>query len=170
MRYPPLCVLLLSLIACSPRTNRPQVSRSSAAEGVDSSSDHAGLDSTEGRFLAAYNRKDLEGILGTYADDIRFVLEGEILDGKQAVRQAWQRSLPRLSGLSFKSVAQTARGDLGVVLESFTQRLRESGKPEQTDSGYSLAVLRRQSDGQWLYATVMLSRAPAKPATGTRGK
>ena len=169
MRYI-LWVALLSSVACSPGNHRTQTSRSGDAEpAVDSASALAGLDSTEARFLAAYGRKDIDGVLALYTDDIRFVLEGKSFDGKEAIRKPWERSLPTLSGLKFTPITRSARGDIGILLESFTQRFREPGKPEQTDSGYSLAVLRRQSDGRWLYQTVMLSRPPEK-ATGTGGK
>jgi uncharacterized protein (TIGR02246 family) len=126
------------------------------------------MDSARAQFLAAYTRRDLTGILGTYTDDIRFVIEGRVLDGKEAVRAAWSRSLPTLSGLTFTPISRRVSGDLGVLLESFTQRFAEPGKAEQTDSGYSLAVLRRRPDGRWLYQTVALSRPPEKPAETAR--
>lgn len=165
----PLRVLLFCLAACSPGPDRAAGSRASTdGEMTDSIAGLAGLDSAEARFLSAYNKKDVEGILANYTDDIRFVIEGQLLDGKDTVRKAWLRSLPSLSGLTFKSITRSARGDLGVELESFTQRLKEPGKAEQTDSGYALAILQRQPDGRWLYQTVALSRPPQGPATRPR--
>ena len=160
-----LHILLLSAVACSPQQSATTASqRTSSVEAEDRISALAGMDTARAQFLAAYTRKDLEGILRTYTDDIRFVIEGRVFDGKEAVREAWSRSLPTLSGLRFKPVTSAVSGDLGVLLESFTQRFAEPGKPEQSDSGYSLSVLRRQPDGRWHYQTVALSRPPEKSA------
>jgi uncharacterized protein (TIGR02246 family) len=171
MRHIILCIALLSFTACSPGDRRVQTATRDAGDpAVDSASSLAGLDSTEGRFLAAYNRKDVDGILANYTDDIRFVLEGKVFDGKEAIRKPWERSLQTLSGLKFIPIKRTTGGDQAVLLESFTQQYREPGKPAETDSGYSLAVLRRQTDGRWLYQTVMLSRPPEKTTRGSQGK
>jgi uncharacterized protein (TIGR02246 family) len=171
MRHITLCIALLSCIACSPKDRRGENSASSDGDpAVDSASSLAGLDSTERSFLAAYNRKDVEGILANYTNDIRFVLEGKVFEGKEAIRKPWERSLQTLSGLKFTPITRTTSGDQAVLLESFTQQYREPGKPAQTDSGYSLAIVRRQPDGRWLYQTVMLSRPPEKASTRAQGK
>lgn len=165
------CILLLSVAACSPQPNGATASgKTSGAQASDSLSSLAAMDSTQAQFLAAYTRKDLDGILGLYADDIRLVIEGRIYDGMAAVREAWMRSLPTLSGLTFKPVSRAVQGGLGVRLESFSQKFAEPGKPEQTDSGYSLAVMRRRPDGRWVYQTVALSRPPQMPAEAARGR
>ena len=165
----PRMFLLLTAMACSGQQNgQPSTRVESRIETEDSTSSFSGMDSAEARFLAAYSRKDLDGILALYTDDIRFVIDGRVLEGKEAIRKAWVQSLPTLSGLTFKPVTRSTRDDVGVSLESFSQRYAEPGKPVQMDSGYSMAVLRRQPDNRWLYQTVALSRPPEKPAETSR--
>lgn len=170
MPHPLSCILLLSVASCSPQQQSATTTsqRPSSVEAEDTLSALAGIDTARAQFLAAYTRRDLEGVMRAYADDIRFIFEGRVLDGKEAVREAWSRSLPTLSGLRFKPVSSAVSGDVGVLLESFTQRFAEPGRPEQTDSGYSLSVLRRQPNGRWHYQTVALSRPPEKPAETAR--
>lgn len=159
MTHPIMLVLLLSLAACSPQSNGGTASRTTTADvAADTAAALAALDSADARFVAAYTRRDLEELVGTSTDDIRYVIGGDILDGKEAVRKAWKSGLPTLSALRLTPVTRTVRGDLGVVLEKFSQRSKEPGKAETTDSGYVLRVMRRQPDGRWLSQIVALNR------------
>jgi uncharacterized protein (TIGR02246 family) len=170
MRDVILGVALVSCFACSPSNRGRQASTGGAADPpVDSASSLAGLDRAEQAFLAAYARKDVDGVLALYTDDSHFVANGRVLEGKEAMRKPWERSFQTLTGLKLTPIVRRTQGDLGVSLERFTQQDREPGKPAVTDSGYSMAVLRRQPDGRWLYQAIMLSRPPAQP-TAMRSK
>lgn len=158
MPHPILRLLLLSVAACSPQSNSAPASRTNSPAETDTAAALAALDAADARFLAAYTGDSLEEIVGTSTDDIRYVLGGEIVHGKDAVREAWKKSMPTLSNLKLTPVTRTVRGDLGVVLEKFSQRYQEPGKAAKTDSGYVLRVMRRQPDGRWLSQIVALNR------------
>ena len=158
MPHPILLVLLFSLAACSPQSNSGTASRTNSPAEADTAAALAALDSADARFIAAYTEKNLEDIVGTSTDDIRYVLGGSIVEGKEAVRKAWKSAFPTLSGLKLTPVIRTVRGDLGVVLEKFSQRSKEPGKAETTDSGYVLRVMRREADGRWRSQIVALNR------------
>ncbi len=160
MPHPILLALLLFFAACAPQSNGGNASRTDdSAPVADTAAALAELDSSDARFFAAYTEKNLEDVVGTSTDDIRYVLGGGLVEGKDAVRDAWKKSLRTLSNLKLTPVTRTVRGDLGVVLEKFSQRYQEPGKAAKTDSGYVLRVMRRQPDGRWLSQIVALNRS-----------
>lgn len=152
------------VLGCQPSNN----SRATAAPpndvdaGVDTVEAATGIDSLEARFIAAYNRDDPKALAETYTEDVRFIQDGTVEEGRAPMEKGWRASAPALSDLRLTTVERVIRGDVGVLTQRFTQQYRAPGGKTVTDSGYFVAMVRRDPDGQWRYHTVMLSRPPEK--------
>lgn len=85
------------------------------------------------RWLAAFNRRDLEALLALYADDAvhhspklreqRPETEGRV-QGKAALRAWWERSFARLPGLHYQRIAVTADAERAIL--EYWRRLPDS--------------------------------------------
>ena len=122
----------------------------------------AGVDSLMARFVDAYNRDDAKALAETYSEDVNFLLEGIALHGRSAVEQGWKENLASLSDLKIMPMERVVRGDVAVLTDRFQQQLKMPNAKTVTDSGYYLAMVRREADGQWRWHSVMLSRVPEK--------
>lgn len=81
------------------------------------SQDPATLRSIAERWLACFERRDLDGLLALYADDathtspkirVRHPETGGLLHGKTAMRAWWQDSFDRLPSMRYLPTALTA--------------------------------------------------------------
>jgi uncharacterized protein (TIGR02246 family) len=121
----------------------------------------AAIDSINEQFMAAYNRDDAAAIAALHTDDVRFISEGTVDDGRAKLEEGWKRSLADLSDLKITRLDRFVSGDLATETARFTQQYRKEGKTE-ADSGYFVSVLRRDPSGQWRYHTHVVSRLPPK--------
>src|SRR5262249_18258883 len=87
-------------------------------------SDHALIPIAEA-WLACFERRDLDGLLGLYADDathtspkirVRHPESGGVLHGKAQMRAWWQDSFDRLPSMRYTPTALTA-DDRRVLME-----------------------------------------------------
>jgi len=99
----------------------------------------------------AFNRGDLEAILGFYEEGAAMVLEpGRIVAGRPELRRAYEWILNNIRGVARQEKTHVIdAGDIAL----FTSKWSYSGAT--TDGGpvsresYASVVLRRQRDGDW---------------------
>ena len=152
------------VLGCQPSNN--STSTAAPPRGVDASVDTveaaAGIDSLEARFIAAYNRDDSKALAETYAEDVRFIQDGTVEEGRALMEEGWRANAAALSDVKLTTVERVIRSDVGVLTQRFTQQYRTPAGKTVTDSGYFVGMVRRDPDGQWRYHTVVLSRPPEK--------
>ena len=104
-------------------------------------------------WLAASQKGDLQTVLGLMADDVIFMLPGQNPFGKEA----FAASFKGLNGVRFEMSSDIKEikvladwGYLRNYLE-VTMTPRDGGASVRR-SGYTLTILRKESDGRWLLA------------------
>ena len=157
-----LASLLLVLGCSSPPRQRTDVASGAGAPPSDTAAAAAGIDSLKARFFEAYNQDDPKAIAETYSEDVNFILDGMLLHGRAAVEQGWKDNMKALSGLKFTPVERLIQGDMATLTERFEQQYTRPNGKTVTDSGYYVAVVRREAGG-WRWHTLLLSRPPEKP-------
>ena len=98
-------------------------------------------------FVEAFNRADVEALVSLYESDATLVIGGDNVTGRDGVRVAYQGILAdggRME-LETRRVVESGEG-LAVLHASWT--LHREGKAR---AGMSTEVVRRQSDGTWLF-------------------
>ncbi|HEY0408065.1 MAG TPA: nuclear transport factor 2 family protein [Pyrinomonadaceae bacterium] len=99
----------------------------------------------------AFNRGDLETILGFYEDGATMVVEpGRLATGKDELRAAFQWILSNMKGIARQEKTHVIEsGDIAL----FTSRWNYSGTAADgapmSRQSYASVVLRRHSDGGW---------------------
>lgn len=157
-------VLTALILGCRPSNDSgasaaPPGDVSGSADTVEAAT---GIDSLEARFIAAYNRDDPKAMAETYTEDVRFIQDGIVEEGRARMEEGWRANAAALSDLQLTTVERIIRGDVGVLTQRFTQQYRTPAGKTVTDSGYFVGMVRRDPDGQWRYHTVVLSRPPEK--------
>jgi uncharacterized protein (TIGR02246 family) len=152
------------VLGCQPSNNARETADApsdvnAAADTVEAAS---GIDSLEARFIAAYNRDDPKALAETYTEDVRFIQDGTVEEGRARMEEGWRANAAALSDVKLTTVERVIRGDVGVLTQRFTQQYRTSAGKTVTDSGYFVGMVRRDPDGQWRYHSVVLSRPPEK--------
>ena len=150
------------VLACTPAGERAESPASTGMAPGDTAAAAAGVDSLMARFLDAYNRNDAKALAETYSEDVNFMLEGVIVHGRAAVEKGWSDNVAALDGLTFTPIERVISGDVAVLTDRFEQKTKMPGGKTVVDSGYSLAMVRREADGRWRWHSVMLSRPPEK--------
>ena len=84
-------------------------------------------------FLAAFNRRDVDGIMSLMTDDCVFegawpAPDGAVLVGQQAVRKAWELLFQTRPGLLFEGEETFIAGDRAVA--RWIMRWTEDGKQQ----------------------------------------
>jgi uncharacterized protein (TIGR02246 family) len=98
-------------------------------------------------FLDAFNGGDLEALVALYELGAVLVISGQAVVGRDTIREAYQHILQNRGQMELKtrSVVESGEG-LAVLHADWT--LQSSGSAA---SGISTEVVRRQSDGTWLF-------------------
>jgi uncharacterized protein (TIGR02246 family) len=104
-------------------------------------------------WLAASQKGDLHTVLGLMADDVIFMLPGQNPFGKEA----FAASFKVLTGVRFEAssdIKEIKVLDDWAYLRNYlevTMTPRDGGASVRR-SGYTLTILRKESDGRWLLA------------------
>lgn len=137
----PLLVLLLA-IACQPVPQDPEEWKNEIVE-------------TERQFAKMAKEKGIsEAFLHFAADEAVLFREGELVQGKQAMRE-WFDNRPNRpdATLSWEPsfVDVSADGSLGYTYGPYSYSYSDSTGQQQTSKGYFHTVWKRQPDGQWKF-------------------
>jgi uncharacterized protein (TIGR02246 family) len=104
--------------------------------------------------IEAVHNGDLEAAVALYEPKASFVLDtGQVVTGRAAIREVFQGYLALRPQFTMTVKAVQKSGDGDVALTRTTWRVTgidAEGKPF-TDQGKSVEVVRRQTDGTWLF-------------------
>lgn len=120
---------------------------------ADPAAVQAKIKADEQKWNQQFKAKDLEAVIGHYADDAHFVADGVVADGATTIRKAFSTAMAdAYFGLTFASdkVDVSDSGDLAYSRGHFTEK-HEDQKTTQivTTSGSYVTVYRKQQDGSW---------------------
>jgi uncharacterized protein (TIGR02246 family) len=137
--------LALTLGACS---------KSASGGAADAGSVKQAVKADEKKWNSDFKSKDLEALLGHYADDAYFVAPGvKPANGSTEIRKAYAdgTSDPNFA-ISFASdkIDVSGSGDMAYARGRFTEKYTDpKTQKAMTDSGSYLTVYKKQSDGSW---------------------
>jgi len=103
------------------------------------------------RWLAGSAAGDLEAVLSLMADDVIFMAPGQEPFGKQEFAAAFEGIKGIVQGTSEIKELQVL-GDWAYLRNYIKLTAMPPGGKPVRRSGYTLTILRRQSDGRWLLA------------------
>ena len=107
--------------------------------------------STIEKMVAAFQNKDIEGVLATYEDNAIVMFEPQKpVQGKETLRAVFTQFVGMNPQYTFSSHEIYISGDIATHTAPWKMvgQLPDGTKIEQ--SGLSVAVLRKQADGNWL--------------------
>jgi ketosteroid isomerase-like protein len=109
------------------------------------------LKSDEQKWNDDFKSKNLEGLLGHYADDAFFTAGGPAADGSTAIRKTYADALTdNYFSVTFASDKTDASGDLAYTRGHFTAKHQDPKTHEiVTETGSYLTVYKKQADGSW---------------------
>lgn len=128
--------------------------------------DSAAIDSVYARFSNAYDALDPDAVVALYTDDAYYLPGGgAILQGTADLRNAFA-FLTRTKeaggdlGLSFRIVDRGIDGDLAYDIGYYRLASKRTDGTEGVSVGKFITILKRQSDGRWLFQADGFSNAP----------
>ena len=102
---------------------------------------------------SAFNRGDIDTVMGTYEDPATVVFQpGAPAMTREQLRAGFEEFAAAKPNFRFSSHEVYISGDIAVHLTPWTMTATAPGGTTMTDQGLSVAVLRRQDDGDWLMA------------------
>jgi uncharacterized protein (TIGR02246 family) len=101
-------------------------------------------------YKAFFNAGDLDGLMGLYEDDVTFMGQGEVLQGKEALREALEEFLALKGRIDVRTRYVVQSGDTALMSAEWRLVGNAGGKPLDL-RGKSAEVVRRQEDGRWRY-------------------
>jgi uncharacterized protein (TIGR02246 family) len=152
--------LALALGACGK-------SGSSGAASADSIKQAIKAD--EKKWTDDFKAKDLEALLGHYADDAYFVAPGvKPANGSTEIRKAYSDGLSDQNfSISFASdrIDAASSGDMAYAQGRFTEKYTDPKTQKVvSDSGSYVTVYKKQSDGSWKAVEDFAAADPGGPA------
>ena len=177
MRPPRLLALALLALLTSACTTKDDAaagqSADSAAAGagaptdarpVDLAADEQAIRKGSQDWLAAYRRRDVDGVIANYADDAVAVYGGKVLTGRAAIRKNLEDELARVDkerpgftpSWETTAVHVAQSGDLAYETGTYEDVWNEGKSRER---GQFLTVFRKV-DGQWKVAQDMTAAEP----------
>ena len=98
-------------------------------------------------FLDAFNRRDIDALVALYEDGAVLASGSGNSVGRESIGEAYQRLLAGGGRMELETRAVLESGDgLAVLHASWTYH-----RSENVRRGLSTEVVRRQSDGSWLF-------------------
>jgi len=111
-----------------------------------------------------YKSKNVEGLIGHYADGAFLVADGATADGTTEIRKTLTNATAdHYFSVTFASDKVETSGDLAYARGHFTQK-HEDPKTQRiiTDTGTYLTVYRKQADGSWKAVEDFIAADPSK--------
>jgi uncharacterized protein (TIGR02246 family) len=95
----------------------------------------------------AFNAGDLDGLVGLYEKDARMVTpDGSVVEGADAIREQWQGFLAMNGRMTLKTRFAVEMDDIALIRTDWS-----FASDDAQLASSSAEVVRRQSDGTWLY-------------------
>ena len=147
----PLALLLYLTFSC-----QTLIKEAETEVGALSDEDVAAIKTAHDAILQATLAGDLESTLEFYTEDAVLIMEGTVIEGREAYRE----NLKYLSKLSLTVTAANitieeidGRYDLAFVRGTSSTTMERKGVPEPIQrTGKFIEIMRKQDDGSWLIA------------------
>ena len=103
-------------------------------------------------FCAAYNLGDVEALMALYEPDAILVIDARIVSGREEIGKAFGNTLLRGGRMTLETRAVVeSRQGLAVLHGGWVVEPATENGAGLVTRGLSTEVVRRQSDGSWLY-------------------
>jgi uncharacterized protein (TIGR02246 family) len=124
------------------------------------------IESTNARFVEAYNRGDVASVAALYTDDaVLLPPNAQLLRGRQAIGEFWNAARQAgLRSLILKTASVDDSGELACEIGSYTLKIQPEGGGATTDKGKYVVVWKRQADGSWKLAVDIWNTDSPLPA------
>ena len=103
-------------------------------------------------FEKAFNAGDLDGVVALYEKDAVFVAgASRTVTGHSAIREVYQGYLAMRTSLTLETVAAFESGGLALLHGRWSRKGKGPDGAEIHITGRNSEVVRRQTDGTWLF-------------------
>jgi uncharacterized protein (TIGR02246 family) len=123
------------------------------AAATDPAAVTAAIKADEKKWNDQFKSKDIEGLLGHYADDAYFVAPGVTANGSTAIRKAYADALSdNYFSVTFASdkIDVAGSGDIAYSRGHFSEKYQDpKSKMIVSDSGTYVTIYKKQADGSW---------------------
>jgi len=100
---------------------------------------------------SSYNSRDIDAVMKTYEESAVVLFEpSSPVSGATAIKVAFEGSLAVNPHFDFGKHEVTIAGDIALHLTPWTMTGKTPDGHSISQSGLSVAVLRKQADGEWL--------------------
>ena len=107
----------------------------------------------------AYNRLDVDKILGLYAEDATYLIEdAEMLRGKEAIRKYFSEALPEKVQCKRDIIDLKIEGNLAYEIVNQVVTVQMKGQAAQTIPNKYIHIWKKQKDGSWKVLIDMFNR------------
>jgi uncharacterized protein (TIGR02246 family) len=112
--------------------------------------DEAAIRAVVESWLQATRAGDVDKVLALMSDDVIFMVPGAEPFGKKAFEEAAQKHAGARREISGEIRELKVLGDWAYLRNHLEVAMRTPGGETSRRSGYTLTILRKQSDGRWL--------------------
>ncbi len=122
-----------------------------AQEGNPMTEDQKAVVAVIDRMTEAFQKGDIDAVMGTYEDTATIMFEpGKPVTGPAVLREMFQGMAAANPQFEFGDKEVIVTGDIAVHSTPWSMQGTAPDGTKIEQSGLSFAVLRRQSDGNWL--------------------
>lgn len=119
--------------------------------GVAMSLEEKNVLSTVERMTAAFHKGDIAGVMASYEPDATVVFEpGAPVTDPAVLRQMFQGAFTLKPHFEYAGHEVYVQGDIAVHFAPWRMTGKSPDGMDVENSGLSVAILRKQSDGNWL--------------------
>jgi len=122
-----------------------------AKQGASMSEDQKQVLATVTTMTEAFQSGDLSQVMESYETKAAIAFEpGQTISDRATIEQMFQGAFTLNPQFTYAGHEVMISGDLAIHIAPWTMRAKTPDGQEVNQSGLSVAVLRRQSDGRWL--------------------
>ncbi len=147
----PLALLLCLIFSCQKQTEKAETEA-----GALSDEDVAAIKTAHDTILQATLAGSLEATLEFYTEDAILIMEGIIIEGREAYKgilKALSGRSPTVTAADITIAEIDGRIDLAFVRGTSSTTMKREGVPEPIQrTGKFIEIMRKQDDGSWLIA------------------
>ena len=122
-----------------------------AKQGKSMSQDQAQVLATVSAMTEAFQSGDLSQVMGSYEADAAIAFEpGQTIKDRTTIEQMFQGAFTLNPKFTYSGHEVMVSGNLALHIAPWTMNAKSPDGQAITQSGLSVAVLRKQADGRWL--------------------
>lgn len=102
-------------------------------------------------FQDAFNRQDVDALIGLYEPEAVLVLAGQSVHGRDAIRAAYEAVLAQRPLIDLQTLGVVRTGDLAMLRGRWAWHAAAPDGTVTRNEGRNVETARRQADGRWLF-------------------